>query len=255
MRAQSGAKSSCRASRARSAISDGIIGALAVRSPWRTKNPRRDDQVGNVARTSGQTRIGAVATNAGADIHGREIQRACCGFGFHPGAGADTSTSDCDSFRMCGGIAERDETAERDAAQRDGHRPEPIEHRIELAEVVVEAQRGVGLLSGADVAAERVRDRAAAPGKLDERRLHPLPAPLHAGHDHDRRPCALIEHDVVSSSASFRSSACSRSAPASCAGRTGSGMLRARGRAAPARSPCRRAADRRRTGSAPASGR
>ena len=94
MRAQSGAKSSCRASRTRSAISDGIIGALAVRSPWRTKNPRRDDQVGNVARTSGQTRIGAVATNAGADSHGRAIQRACCGFGFHPGAGADTSTSD-----------------------------------------------------------------------------------------------------------------------------------------------------------------
>jgi hypothetical protein len=34
-----------------------------------------------------------VATNTGADIHGREIQRACCGFGFHPG-GRRTSTSD-----------------------------------------------------------------------------------------------------------------------------------------------------------------
>ena len=92
----------CCASLMRAAISDGIIGARAERSPCCTKNPTRSGHDGSADRTSGQTRSGDVATNTGADIHGRDSHRDCCGFGSQPGAGEDASTSE---VTRCGRVA------------------------------------------------------------------------------------------------------------------------------------------------------
>ena len=57
-------------------------------------NASRAANRGRAALTSGQTRRGAFPTKAGADIHGREIQRDCCEVGSQPGAGDDASTSE-----------------------------------------------------------------------------------------------------------------------------------------------------------------
>ena len=75
------------------AMSGGIIGAARQRRPWRARNASRELTWGSAALTSGQTRSGDVATNAGADHQGLEIQSACCGLGCHPGPGADARIS------------------------------------------------------------------------------------------------------------------------------------------------------------------
>src|SRR6476620_9147220 len=93
-RAQSGAKSIPCCSATLAAMMGGRIGAAITRAACPAAKTSRSRQVSYAARISGHNRIGAVAMNAGDDLHGCDMYRRCRSFGIQPGAGEDTKIND-----------------------------------------------------------------------------------------------------------------------------------------------------------------
>ncbi len=243
----------------------GIIGDAAARSPCARRTRVAIASRGYAARTSGHSLNGEWHDERRCgEPRPLRSSAPAAGSGCQPGAGAEARTSAPTREGRTRGVAQRDEPAERDAADRRALDAGLVEHLVELADVVVEVAGACAPSRGRRSASTRSRGSAPQPA---QRRRHPFPAAVQSGHDHDDRAGSPIEHQrslasrhtcrlhSLSSGVSSRSSACARSAPASGVRRRGSGTPHAPDPGVAVRSRCRSSPAHRQTGSPPACGR
>ena len=189
-RAQSRGRSYGPISRARAAIRDVETGASTDRRELRRVEARaarpireRRRALRGAAGTASRRRNSGPNSQRPSRVQRRGARLRC-----QRGPGVDTSTSaDVRSGRRRG-KSQRDEAAERDAADDGAFDAERVERRFDLIDVAVDARVAIVRRAGARFVAQRERDRrGTTSASASIERPHVLPASLEPGNEDERR--------------------------------------------------------------------